>query len=266
MSSRPITEEDLQGYVDRLLDAERQAEVARYLDGHADVARRVRNYRRYDEALRQALGPFAEEPVPAALNLAHMIEQRRRPVAAWWQAVAAAVLLCIGGAGGWALHDHMQAAQGSVTGGSKAGGMVALVQEAADSYDVYAPDHVHPVEFKAAERAEMMQWMSQRLSHPVAVPDLAASGYRFMGGRLLATSQGPAVLLMYDDDQGKRLVMVTRAMAADQHMPMSQHERNAVVGFAWADKGMGYSLVGPLPPEVLHPIANEVRRQIDRDA
>jgi anti-sigma factor RsiW len=260
MTGRPITEEDLQGYVDRLLDPERQAEVADYLDDHADVAQRVQGYRRHDEALREALRPFAEEPVPPELNLARMIETRRRPVAAWWQAAAAVVLLCAGGAGGWALHGRMQPPPGSM-----AGGMAALVQEASDSYDVYAPDHMHPVEFKAADRSELLHWASQRLQRPMTVPDLASAGYRFMGGRLLATAHGPAVLFMYDDDHGTRLVMVTRAMAANQRTPMSQHEHNAVAGFAWADNGMGYSLVGPLAPEVLHPIANEVRKQIDRD-
>jgi len=36
-----------------------------------------------------------------------------------------------------------------------------------------------------------------------------------------------------------------------------------VTGFAWSGKGIGYSLVGPLSPEILHPIADEVRRQVE---
>ena len=32
-------------------------------------------------------------------------------------------------------------------------------------------------------------------------------------------------------------------------------------GFAWADGGMGYSLVGQAAADTLKPIANEVRRQ-----
>jgi len=45
--------------------------------------------------------------------------------------------------------------------------------------------------------------------------------------------------------------------------PLSQRE---VSGFSWAAKGMGYSLVGPVESHTLHPIADEVRRQIAGEA
>ena len=81
-----------------------------------------------------------------------------------------------------------------------------------------------------------------------------------MGGRLIATPHGPAAMLMYDD-HGTRLVMLTRPMTADQNAPMSLHSHGAVSGFTWADGGMGYSLVGATEPDLLRPIANEVRRK-----
>ncbi|MGZ9110483.1 MAG: hypothetical protein ACXW3X_05185 [Rhodoplanes sp.] len=70
---------------------------------------------------------------------------------------------------------------------------------------------------------------------------------------------------MYDDDRGRRLVLLTRPMEIDQTAPMAQHSRGAVTGFTWADKGMGYSLVGPAAPEILHPLADQVRRQAKLD-
>jgi anti-sigma factor RsiW len=86
-----------------------------------------------------------------------------------------------------------------------------------------------------------------------------------MGGRVVTTAHGPAALFMYDDDRGTRLVMLTRPMVADQNAPMTSHANGPINGFAWADKGLGYSLVGPTAPEILHPIANEMRRQISRE-
>jgi anti-sigma factor RsiW len=50
-------------------------------------------------------------------------------------------------------------------------------------------------------------------------------------------------------------------MATDQGQPMTPHSGGDVSGFAWADDGMGYSLVGQSSPEVLRPIANEARKQ-----
>jgi anti-sigma factor RsiW len=78
----------------------------------------------------------------------------------------------------------------------------------------------------------------------------------------VATSHGPAVLFMYDDDHGVRLVLLSRPMALSENAPMAPHSHGSVRGFTWADKGVGYSLVGPAPPEVLHPLADEVRRQV----
>jgi hypothetical protein len=47
-----------------------------------------------------------------------------------------------------------------------------------------------------------------------------------------------------------------------QNAPMSLHVHGPINGLAWAEKGLGYSLVGSTAPEALHPIANEVHRRI----
>jgi len=253
MNQRPITEDDLHGYVDQALSPERRTEVASYLDDHPDVGKRVAGFADQRRLLRAALAPIAEEPVPAALNLSRMIESRRRPGPARW-AAAAVLLLCIGGALGWDLRGSLQPAPG---------GLAALAQEAADSFDVYAPDHVRPVEMRAADSAELVDWVSSRLHRSVKVPDLSPSGYRLMGGRLIATSHGPAAMFMYDNDRGSRIVMLTRPMnSTDQNAPMTARSKGDVAGFTWADGGTGYSVVGQAPAEVLKPLADEVRKQL----
>lgn len=253
MTNRPITEDDLHGYVDRVLEPERQAEVASYLEAHPDVARRVAGFSSQRDLLRAALAPIADEPLPPELNLARIIESRqRRRTPAWW-AIAAMLLVSVGGLGGWIVRGAMQGTPG---------GLAALTQEAAYSYNVYAPDRVRPVEIRASDADQLVQWTSSRLHRPVKVPDLKASGYRLMGGRVVATAHGPAAMFMYDDDHGERLVVLTRPMAsADQNAPMTPGSQDGVGGLSWADAGVGYSLVGRGDPESLRPVANEVRRQ-----
>jgi anti-sigma factor RsiW len=252
MSNRPITEDDLHAYVDGVLEPEREAEVAIYLEGHPDMARRVAAFSDQRDLLRKALAPIADEPVPSQLNLSGMIESRRRRSSPVWWAIAAMLMLSIGGLGGWVMRGSLQ---------SSNGGLAALAQEAAYSYSVYAPDRVRPVEMRASDSAQLVQWVSNRLKQPVKLPDLTGSGYRLMGGRLIATSHGPAAMFMYDDDRGDRLVVLTRPMASEQSAPMAPHSGGDVSGFAWADGGMGYSLVGQAAAESLRPIANEVRKQ-----
>jgi anti-sigma factor RsiW len=254
MSALPITEDDIQAYVDGVLESARQAEVAAYLESHPDVGQRVQGYIRDREQLRAKLAPMAEEPIPAKLNLLRLIDRRQRFGRIWRQAAAAIILLGIGGGTGWSLHG--------LTAQPATAGIAALAQEAAYSYAVYAPDHMRPVEIRASDQPELVDWASRRLNRRVTVPDLSQSGYRFMGGGVVATAHGAAVLYMYDNDHGTRLVMLTRLMAIDQNTAMKQSVEGSVVGFTWAGQGVGYSLVGPVPPETLHAIANEARRQI----
>ncbi|MCG2628758.1 anti-sigma factor [Bradyrhizobium sp. WYCCWR 13023] len=253
MSQRPITEDDLHAYVDQALEPERRAEVASYLDDHPDVAGRVAAFTTQREQLRGALASIADEPLPAELNLSRIIENRARRPVRGWGAIAAVLLLGIGAVGGWSMRSLLQ--EGS-------NGLSSLAQEAAYSYNVYAPDRVRPVEIRASDSAELTRWVSNRLQQPIKVPDLSVSGYRLMGGRLVATSHGPAAMFMYDDDRGDRLVVLTRPMSSGgRDTPMLPHVAGDVAGFAWADRGMGYTLVGQLSGEILKPIANEIRKQ-----
>ncbi len=199
MNGRLITEDDLHAYVDGALDSARHAEVAIYLGSHPDVAQRVKGFSSQRDMLRAALAPIADEPIPPHLNLARIVDAHRRRRAPTRWAAAAVALLLVGGAGGWWLREISLPTSEGIT---------ALAQEAADTYNVYAPDHVQPVEMRASDRTKFVDWVSQRVHQPLTVPDLTASGYRLMGGRLVATSHGPAAMLMYDNDHGTRLVLL----------------------------------------------------------
>jgi anti-sigma factor RsiW len=167
---------------------------------------------------------------------------------------ASVLLLVVGGAGGWSL-------RGTVFERSETSGIAALAQEAAYTFDVYGADRSHPVEFGATDKAQLVRWIASRIGRTVSVPDLTASGYVFMGGRLVATPHGAAGLLMYSNALGERLAMLVRPMAIDKDTRMSEHSYGDIHGFTWASKGTGFSLVGPASADLLHPIANEVRRQ-----
>jgi anti-sigma factor RsiW len=196
-----------------------------------------------------------EEPVPPELNLARMVEAHRQRRRIPWRIAASVVLAAgVGGVGGWSLKG---ASELSHTGVS------VLAREAAASYQVYAADLTRPVELPAADGAQLVSWISQRLARPIALPNLTSAGYRFMGGRLVATEHGPAGLFLYEDVQGTRIAMMVRPMAKNGDTPMSSHNQPGVSGYAWVDQGLGYSVVGPKSVTDIHPVADEVRRQTD---
>ncbi|MGJ4854194.1 anti-sigma factor [Labrys sp. La1] len=254
MTDKPISEDDLHAYIDGALDEARRAEIASYLHAHPDIAARFGSYAGQRSDLRTAFAAIADEPIPTRLNLAHMIDMQRRPhVSRWWATAAAILLLAIGGSGGWLLREMTSIPQE---------GVGALAREASANFSAYASDTVRPVEIRADKATELADWAAERMGRRPVLPDLSKAGYRLMGGRVVSTPHSPALMLMYDDDRGGRLVMLTRPMAVDQDRAMAAHSEGKVDGWTWASRGMGYSLVGSMPAETLHPLADDIRKQV----
>jgi anti-sigma factor RsiW len=254
-TDRPISEDDLHAFVDQRLDGTRRSQVQSWLETHPEAAAQVAVFQRQRDALRAAAAPIADEPIPPQLNLRHLMEARRRSQQWPWRSMAAALLLLVaGGAGGWSL-------RGQAAEMPESNGVAALAHEAAYTFNVFGTDRAHSVEFEAADKAELVNWIASRIGRTVAVPDLTAAGYVFMGGRVVATPHGAAGLLMYSNDQGQRLAILVRPMAMDRDTRMSEHSYGDIRDFAWASRGTGFSLVGAAPADLLHPIADTVRLQ-----
>ena len=248
---RPISEDELHAYVDGRLDAARRAEVERYLLDHPDVASQVAGWSAHRDALRHAFGSVAQ-PVPPRLDLQLLLQQR---IASRWQPwrIAASILLAfaLGGAGGWLLH-----------GWPGSGNVELLAEAAAANHAVYAADRRRPTELGADQRDDLVRWVSNRLNHRVAAPDLAADGFNYMGGRLAATEDGPAGLFMYTDAQGVRVTVFVLPLGSATAEPMRKMEVAGLSSCVWIDKGIGYTVVGKLPYEVVWRLAEQVQRQL----
>jgi anti-sigma factor RsiW len=249
----PIEEEDLHAYVDNALDAARRKEVQDYLDRNPEAAQRATALLAQRQLLRSSFASVADEPIPDRLDLASMLRERRKKSRWPWQ-IAAAVLFSfgLGTVGGLNIRDAPQ----------PSGGIAVLAGEARTTYAVYATDAERAVELGPERKAELVSWVSSKLKRPVSVPDLTKSGYRFAGGRLVTTDHGPAGMFVYEGADGTRLAVMMRPMEREQDTPMMQHSEGKVRGYAWAVRGLGYSLVGTERAEVLHPLADEVRRQV----
>src|ERR1700712_2291095 len=127
---RPITEEDIQGYVDSALATERHDELETYLGANPDEALRVAAFKANAATLRAALDPVAQEPVPMRLNLSQIAAGRQSgKLPAWRIAAAAMVLIVAGATGGWAVRGYSL---------PPSEGVAALAQEAAASYTTFA--------------------------------------------------------------------------------------------------------------------------------
>lgn len=257
MTDAPVTETELQHYVDGRLPRDRETAVTAWLAARPEEAERIGAYRSERDALRAALAPIAGEPLPAELDL--NLRRRRWPhwLSARGMTVAASIVLAfvVGGGSGWMLRDR--AAPPIV-------GTAALAREAAASYVVYADDTDRPVEIAATGQLELDRWFSRRLSRPVKAPDLRAAGFDLIGGRLIATNFGPAGLYLYRDASGASVALYLRPMRVQGTDRMTWREEGAVRGWTWADDGLGFGVFGEMPADRLHSTADMARAQFRR--
>jgi len=250
--TRPIGEDDLQAFVDRRLAPDRRAAVEEYLARHPEAAARVAAYQEQRQALREALRFKADEPIPAQLRLANLVAGRSprggRPAAL---AASLVMTLALGAVGGWFGRDLA----GSGEAPSRA-------QLAVGAHRVFAADLRRPVEIRAEAQDQLVQWLSNRLERPVAVPDLSAAGLRFMGGRLIATPDGPAAQLMYDDDAGTRLTVFLEAEPHATPEDIRYAKVGGVGALSWADRRFAYTVSAASERDRLAFVGDLVRRQL----
>jgi anti-sigma factor RsiW len=229
MNLTPPSEHDIHAYVDGHLDARRRGEVERYLSRHPEQADEVQGWRQDAQQLRTLL---AGDLAPAAsLDPMRVRERaRHRRVVRW--ATAAGVLLClvVGGIGGWA-------ARGMGTG-------EAPMADAMQAYRLLALDHSVGMDITTGNESDLRAWLAGRVGPDVRLPDLADAGFRPMGGRLFATDQGPAAMVLYDDGKGHTVSFYVRPPGPARHfLSRGVREDDGLLANYWSEGGHNYAVV-----------------------
>jgi anti-sigma factor RsiW len=252
----PHDEAELHAYVDGRLDPARHAAVQARLAEDESAAERVRAWRQQRHALRTLHPEMLVEPVPAHLLQAAMqLDRRSNRFAQWqrWGGMAASVLLAF--VLGWGGHVQWQ----SVTGvpAARANGPVAFVHQAVVAHAVYLPEVRHPVEVEATQQQHLVQWLSKRLNRQLKVPNLAATGYELVGGRLLPGDNSRArAQFMFQNAAGERITLYVGAVDGASAKGMDETafrfaNEGGIASFYWVDQGFGYAITGKLPRQSL---------------
>ena len=263
MSKLPITEADLQAYVDAALPEARYGEVEEYLAVHPEESERVRAYQTQKQALKALFKPVLDEPLPERLRALASpplvaVDPQKRPFLAPWslQRIAAGLLVAlVSGVAGWLGHAQYQAADRQVP-------LVPLPRQAAVAHVVFSPDVRRPVEVSAEQEDQLVAWLSKRLGTPVRPPKLGAIGYELIGGRLLPGNSGPVAQFMYHDASGQRLTLyVTTENAANRDTGFRFAKEGPVNVFYWIDGKFGYALSAGIDKSELARVATAVYDQ-----
>lgn len=256
---QPFGEDDLMAYVDERLTPERLAAVERYIEENPAIQAQVSADRAAREILRRRLDPIADLPIPARLRVDAIMRRRQDMMRRRVGSIAACVALLLGGVGlGWEAREFVP--QRLVSNQQLINSATAM--DAISAHRVFVVETVHPVEVAAAQQAHLIQWLSRRVGHPLAVPDLAAQGYVLMGGRLLPAGNEAAAQFMYESTGGHRLTVYVRASSGSDTQ-FRFVESRGVSAFSWIDQGLGFAIVGTIDRPQLLDIADTVYQQVD---
>ncbi|TWH99745.1 anti-sigma factor RsiW [Luteimonas cucumeris] len=234
MNTHP-SEDDLHAYVDGLLDGERRAGIEAWLAHHPERAVEVRAWQQDAQQLRASLAGAALTPNPAldpARLRAGLARRRSRRYA-----MAAALLLGLGagGLGGWQAREWTRPAPVAMAG-PPMGDAIAAHRLFAARHDLQ-PDRV-------ADDDGLQDWLDANFSAPMRLPDLRASGFRQTGARLLATEQGAAALVVYENAAGAAISFYIRPPGPQRHLlPRGDRRDGELLAQYWSRGGYNYAMV-----------------------
>ncbi len=255
MNPLPISDADVDAYVDRQLAPERVPVLEDALLRDPTLAARVAELRRQNAALRDALDPWLAEAVPERLIAAAAPRVAARRVPRWLGAAfAAAACLVVGVGLGWFAREMSLESDGTPT---------TFARQAALVHALYASDANRPVEIWAAEEARLVRWLSRRLGFPVRAPDLNSLGFALVGGRLVAGNENPTALFVYENADKQRLTLQVRKPVSPGHETSFRYAVEDGVGvYYWVEENCTYALSGNLDRAQLLSIGRVVYGQL----
>jgi anti-sigma factor RsiW len=251
---RPISEAELNAFVDGELAGKEAAEVQAALATTPEDLQRVRALSDLNERLSQHYAKVLAEPVPPRLAaLAARIPDADRVPTGWRlrSLAAVAALVLAAAALGYLARDLID---------SDGRRQRAFVANALSAHSVFVPEVRHPVEVGAGEETHLVQWLTRRLGAEVRPPPLA--DWKLVGGRLLPDRGQAAAQFMYQDANGRRLTLYVRKEAGLTDAAFHFAEHGEFGAFYWIDRSLAYALAGRLDRAELMQLATSIYRQL----
>lgn len=250
-SGKPVTEEDLQAYADAQLSNGDVARVETWLKAHPEDATKVRAWQQQNRDIQTMFEPYRRSRegdeallTPKPGQSAPANPWRTRAI----QVAAAVCIFVLGiGVGHYATSPHP----------SESYAQAELHEEASSAFLIYTSEVRHPVEVRADEKDHLVKWLSKKLGHQLAAPDLSARGFSLVGGRLVPVNGKAGALLMYEDAAGKRLTILVGQSEANAVTSFRFASEGPVETFYWVDEKLSYAVTGEIPRDLLRNVADD---------
>ncbi|MCU0800597.1 MAG: anti-sigma factor [Rhodobacteraceae bacterium] len=249
-----LTEDRLLAYFEGNLSPDEARDLARLLQDDAGAQALLAEWAAQNDALASLYPVASDDPVPARLTdvIRHARAAAARPARPGLRVAAMVALLAVGAGTGWLARDLAGPAPTAPP----------LLQAALAAHATYVIETRHAVEVPASDSAHMNSWMSKRLGRAMQPPDLAASGFQLLGGRLLPGEGGTAALYMYEDGAGQRVTLYILPRRLDDPGPVATPADAPTQSVIWVGQDISCAVVGDLPRPVLQRLATSIWDQL----
>lgn len=233
----PPDDTEIHAYVDGLLAPDRVREIESWLERHPQQAAELHAWRQDAQQLRTEMAaelrrlPAATLPDPARVRRSQASRRRTR------LALAASLLIGLGtgGIGGWELRSAATPRTEPPMG------------DALQAYRLFVQQVPMNADIIETHPGELRNWLEARFGarHP-QLPELAGSGFQAVGGRLLATAEGPAAMVVYRNDRGDAISYYIRPPGAGHgRLPRGERRQEDLLAQYGSRDGYNIALVGP---------------------
>jgi anti-sigma factor RsiW len=233
MISMPPSVNDLHAYVDHQLNDVDRRLVETYLAANPHVAEQVRAWQQDAQQLRAALSGALQQPANPDLDPS-VIHQRLKRQSRRHLASAAVLLIAVsvGGLSGWQAREMTMA------------GATPPMTDAMQAYRMFAQQGILPADYKVTDDGDMQGWLDHYFSRANRLPNLANSGFKPVSGRLLSTEQGPAAMVMYEDQSGRKISFYIRPPGPKNNLlPRGSRSDGELQAEYWSGPGYNYAMV-----------------------
>ena len=235
MISMPPSERDLHAYVDHQLNDGDRRLVKTYLENNPEAAAQVSAWQQDAQQLRAALSGALQQPVNQELDPA-LIRQRLKHQSRRHLASAAVLLIAVsvGGLSGW------QAREMTLPSPS------LPMTDALQAYRLIAQQGILPADYKVSDDGDIQGWLDRYFTHANRLPDLSGAGFKPVSGRLLSTEQGPAAMVVYEDQGGHKISFYVRPPGPKNiFLPRGSRSDGGLQAEYWSGSGYNYAMVSP---------------------
>jgi anti-sigma factor RsiW len=230
MNTTP-SEYEIHAYVDGHLDESRREAVEFYLARHPERAEQVRAWQRGAQQLRAQVSGL-DLPENPALDPAYIRARRHTQLRLRWARAAVLVLsLALGAVGGWEARGWRQS------------DLEPPMADALQAHRMFAPDTGSRFDVVYKRNSDMQGWLDSHFERAPRLPDLHAAGFLPVGARLLATAEGSAAMVFYQDQQGDTISFYVRPPSAGGTLPRGHRQEGNLVAEYGSDNGYYYAMV-----------------------